>query len=450
MDRKQSISCLTGTVIFFCLFCFPGLACAQNYYNVDCSGTQSWASPTINSALPLAVPGDYIVILGGPCTENVNLNHASGIYLGALYGTSVNLVGNLSISDSQNLFIYGLNITSASTSGISVQYSQDVIIDSCTSNNNAGNGLNVGNNSSVQVQNFGSFNNNSSEGIHVEGSSQVGVLGWGGLIDISSNSGAGVYAARAEINILGNARIANNKAIPGSPVLSGFGIDFRGAARGLLLGLWAPLVITGNEVGGISLQENSELSICGGNVYPGWTPVVIQSNGPTGISAAFGSQLTLYSGDAGVQVLNHSSVGVDVYANSQAFFHGDVQIQHNGFGSDAMRAGMRVDGDSEAFLRGGEFVQNSGPGILALVNSSVDFSGTTFQSNGNGPIVCDSSAYMVTDSFNTTTNQWTSVPCKMPHNLGNHRHFDTAIDMPDWSRGMALEQKYAKVAVRRH
>jgi hypothetical protein len=278
----------------------------------------------------------------------------------------------------------------------------------------------------------------------------VGLTAWGGLIDVSNNVGFGLYAARADINVLGNVRIANNKAVPNSPFTSGFGIDFRGGARGLLLGLWGPLVIEGNETGGISLQENAELSILGGNVVPGWTPVLIQSNGSTGVSAAFGSQLTFYTGDAGVQILNHKDVGIDVYANSQAYFYGDTTITHNGFSSNPSRAGLRIDGNSEAFLRGADISQNGGPGILVLVSSSVDFSGVTFRSNGNGPIVCDSSAYMITDLTGTSAYPGASLPCKVPHNLGNHRHYDTAIHVPDWSHSKAMEDKYSKLATLKH
>jgi len=447
MHGKRNSCYFIGAALLFCLLCIPSSASAQNVYNVDCSnGTQPFT--TINSVLPLVLSGDYVLVTG-TCREDVSLNWLTNVYLGAPWGQTMNLLGSLSISDSQGLFIYGMNITSATTGGIAVHYSHDITINSCASNNNSGYGLLVDGNSAVSVENFGSFSNNSSEGIHVEGASSLSLFGWGGLIDISNNVLAGIYASRGDVNALGNVRIANNKAVAGSPFVSGFGVDFRGAARGLLLGLWGPFSIEGNDTGGISLQENSELSVLGGNVVPGWTNIVIQSNASTGVSVAFGSQVTFYSGDAGIQVLNHSVVGVDVYANSQAFFHGDVQVVHNGFGPDAMRAGLRIDGNSEAFMQGGDLLQNGGPGILALVNSSVDFSGVVFRLNANGPIVCDSSAYMVSDLINAFS-QWGSVPCKVPHSLGNHRHFDTAFHVPDWTRNMTLEKRYAKVAVRKH
>ena len=38
-------------------------------------------------------------------------------------------------------------------------------------------------------------------------------------------------------------------------------------------------------------------------------------------------------------------------------------------------AGIVVDGNSEAYLRGGQITMNQGPAMLVLVNSSADFTG---------------------------------------------------------------------------
>jgi len=86
----------------------------------------------------------------------------------------------------------------------------------------------------------------------------------------------------------------------------------------------------------------------------------------------FGSQATFFNS---AQITGHSSAGVDVYANSQAYFSGANVVQSNGSSGDSRSAGIRVDGNSEAFLRGGDVSQNVGPGVLALINSSADFSG---------------------------------------------------------------------------
>lgn len=160
--RLQKLLTLLGFLVI------ASLAHAQ--YMVDCSGSTPGAYTSINSVVPLLMNGDMVLVTG-TCTEDVSLNRLTGVYLGAPWGQTMNLLGSLSIGDSQALFIYGMNITSTSTHGIFVQYSHDISIDSCTSSNNAGNGLLVQGGSVVAVQNFGTFDNNASEGIHVEGNS---------------------------------------------------------------------------------------------------------------------------------------------------------------------------------------------------------------------------------------------------------------------------------------
>jgi hypothetical protein len=430
---------LIGVALFFCLFFFPNIASAQNYYFVDCSGNTPGAYLTIASLPPL-MNGDTVQVTG-TCTENVSLNRLNGVYFGAPWNQTMYLIGSLSITDSQNLFIYGMNISSASGDGIRIFSSSDIVLNSCTSNNNHGKGLSVDGQSFVEIENTGSYSNNGDAGINMGGHSFVTLLAWGtGFIDVSNNVGSGVYVDRSDFQSLGNVTIMNNKAVPAPTSVTGFGLDFRGASIGYLGGLFGPNTVANNQNGGISLQENAEISLWG-------APNIIQGNGPTGISVGFGSQLTLYDGS---QVLNHSEVGVDVFAKSQAYFYGSNQLMHNGFGSDPERAGLRIDGNSESFLRGGEISQNGGPGILALVNSSVDFSGVVFRSNAGGPIVCDSSAYMISDLTSTNTYPGTSLPCKVPHSLGNHRHPGSAIHVPDWSRYKAIEDKYHKLATLKH
>ena len=73
--------------------------------------------------------------------------------------------------------------------------------------------------------------------------------------------------------------------------------------------------------------------------------------------------------------------GVDLYGNSQAWLFGANQIHNNGSTTDPTSAAIRVDGNSELFLRSGTIAHNIGPALLALVNSSVDFNGVTFARN---------------------------------------------------------------------
>jgi len=150
------------------------------------------------------------------------------------------------------------------------------------------------------------------------------------------------------------------------------------------------------------------------------------------------------------QITDHSSAGVDLYANSQAYFFGTNQILRNGTVTDPRSAGIRVDGNSEVFLRSGQVAQNNGPGILALVNSSADFTGVNFAGNAGGEIIsCDSSSWMASD----LTRQNSMIPaggvfCRTPHALGNRDVFKSLPTTPDWSGHKAQYDKYAKVAVK--
>jgi hypothetical protein len=176
-------------------------------------------------------------------------------------------------------------------------------------------------------------------------------------------------------------------------------------------------------------------------------PIIVQGNGPVGISVGFGSQLTMYDE---VQVTNHTDVGVDVFGNSQAYIYGPNQISNNGTDrSNPARAGLRVDGNSEAYLSGGQISQNGGPGILALVNSSLDFTGVTFAANNGGPVACDSSSWMVSDQTGTSSganpNPGALMPCRVPNDLGRRPHPIPVFQAPDVSRFKALGAKYQQL-----
>jgi hypothetical protein len=132
---------------------------------------------------------------------------------------------------------------------------------------------------------------------------------------------------------------------------------------------FGPNSISGNQAGGVSLVESAEIAIWSGGFGPSTPGTVIQGNGPVGVSAGLGSQVAIYGP---VQVTGHSSAGVDVYGNSQASFFGPNLLQSNGSASDPRSAAIRVDGHSQALLRGGVVSNNNGPGLPALVNSSAD------------------------------------------------------------------------------
>jgi hypothetical protein len=56
---------------------------------VDCSGTNPYAYPSINAALPNAGPGSSIIVTG-TCNENVNLQAVNNLNLGSWWGQTAN------------------------------------------------------------------------------------------------------------------------------------------------------------------------------------------------------------------------------------------------------------------------------------------------------------------------------------------------------------------------
>ncbi len=68
---------LAVTIGLVTLFVFPIAARAQFLF-VDCSGTNPYAYPTINSALPNAGPGAFIAVTG-TCNESVFLYGSKSI-----------------------------------------------------------------------------------------------------------------------------------------------------------------------------------------------------------------------------------------------------------------------------------------------------------------------------------------------------------------------------------
>lgn len=413
------------------LFVFPSAARAQFFF-VDCSGTNPYAYPSINSALPFTGPGSFIAV-NGTCNENVFINGAVNLTLGAFFGQTVTLNGNLSINNSQNVFVFGLNVTNSFGDGIDVNSSRSVALDSCSSSGNAGAGLNASQTSDVSIINFGTFSNNGGFGINVSANSLVNIGSFGGTTEISNNQSSAVRIDKAIFQAFGNTHMAANGQVA---------IDSRGAGKAILFDFLGvnPNVIENNPKGAVSLQETSEISI--GTVLPA-AANVISNNGPFGIQAGFGSQVTL----VGAVVTGHTGQGVDIYGHSQFYGTsqlaglGATQILNNGTAGDPLSAAIRVDGNSEALLRGVNISQNNGPAILALVNSSVDFAGNTFSGNA-GVITCDSSSTMVSDLVITARTPAAGVSCTTAHTLGNRVVSVPTPAVPDISVWKKMHSSY--------
>jgi hypothetical protein len=143
---------------------------------------------------------------------------------------------------------------------------------------------------------------------------------------------------------------------------------------------------------------------------------------------------------------------VDVYAHSQLYGTSQLsglsatEILSNETAGDPLGAAVRVDGNSEALLRGVTISQNSGPAILALVNSSVDFAGATLSGNA-GVITCDSTSTMVSDLAVAARTPAAGVSCTTAHSLGNRVVSAPAPAVPDISSWKKMHSDYQQRSI---
>ncbi|MGB2635013.1 MAG: right-handed parallel beta-helix repeat-containing protein [Candidatus Acidiferrum sp.] len=304
-------------MFFLSLLLFPEALRAQ--FIVDCSGTNPSAFPSITAALQQAPTVGSSILVNGTCNETVNVYGMVGLNLGAYYGQTATINGALSISNSQNVFLYGLHVTNSPIDGITVSDSTAVLLEACTASGNTLNGLRVQNMSDVQIIGVGgAFNNNASSGIWANVGSLVWFNNWAGPIDVSNNTLDGIECEQSTCGVLGNTTFTNN-GISGVDLIAGSKMEFAA--------YYGPNLIQGNKSGGVTARERSRISI--------FTPqTTIRANGPVGVTAGFGSQVTL----SDVEITGHTSAGVDLYGNSQAWLFGANQIQNNGSNADSSSA----------------------------------------------------------------------------------------------------------------
>lgn len=424
------------------VLCFPQRTFGQL---VDCSGMTAGAYATISDAVANAGNGAYILVLPGTCSENVTMNGLSNVSIGTYWGQRVTLAGSLNINGSQNIYLYGFDVTSTNLDGnhsigILITNSTNVMVDACTSRHNQGNGLHVDGHASAVVQDWGDFSYNGDRGVSVTSQSYLQFVAWGGEIDVMFNKGSGLYIDRSAVFNLGRVFINDNLST-GAAQPDGFGVDMRGMATAGMFGIFGVVEISGNQGGGISLMENSEASLGGTQAWASY-PVLIATNYSTGISAGFGSQLTMFGG---VQIVEHSAVGIDLYGKSQAAIYGDGNlITRIGSGMEPAKAALRVDGNSEAYLRNLTITQNVAPGILNLVNSSVDAVGVSFSSNTGGNVVCDSSAVLSSDMSGASLGA--ANVCKIQGLSGAKHLFHAPTAVPDWHAQKAAADRFKAIS----
>ncbi|HEY1895815.1 MAG TPA: right-handed parallel beta-helix repeat-containing protein, partial [Terracidiphilus sp.] len=387
----------------------------------------------------------YVVAVAGPCNETININNATNLNVGALFGTTITINGSVNVTGSNSVFLYGLNVTNPAGNAFTITSSHNVTLWTCTGNGNQGVGLSVGTLSDVTVDGPGSFDNNAGGGIGAGNNSVVYIATWGGAVDVSRNQGSGVGVGDGALFLTyGNTTINDNVSPPGAAAPSGVGVIQASASKVQIANCFGPNQISGNQGGGIDARETSELALwpcsaVGGNFITG--------NGPVGIRAGGGTQVALYDN---VQISGHSRAGIELYGRSQLNVFGPNLISQNGSAGDPRSAGIVVDGNSEAYLRGGTISGNQGPGILALVNSSADFTGATFTGNSGGVITCDSSAVMVSDLPQPMSTPGKGVACRTPHNLGNDHGNVVRPTIPDFTAQKLKAAQYKAMARRKH
>lgn len=431
----MSFAKLAKTLLFalsvFGLLGNPRATFAQynTWYTVDCSGNNPWAYPSINSVIPLLTDRSGVYIVPGTCTEDITLSNLNNIAIVTDSNQKVNVVGNFTIQSSRSIYLYGLNVSSPVADGLNILASIDITCVACSSSGNAGNGLAVGNGSQVSIQSFGSFNSNGGDGIRVD-SSLIELSAFDGPIEARNNGNLGVELQGGRLLNYGNLIINNNQQ---------GGVAVGSGSNAMLDAGLGPISINSNQGSGISLSHSQMIA----SVDP--YSVTIQGNGQVGVDAEAGS---LFSASGGVQILDHASTGIYVAGAQLALWAPNNQITHNGFGSDPLMAGIRLDIGSQAYIEQTTITQSSGPGILNLANSTLEVLGSTFTSNAGGPIRCDSTSVTLTDLPSSVLGA--ASACKTAPPSGALHGRSPKPSTANWKNEKAFVEKMQKMVAGLH
>ena len=377
---RVSLAAFRSGAVIVAVVLFALAAQAQDLI-VDCTGQNQNAYHSINDALPNMPFVSYQVVMQvtGTCHESVYLGHIRNLMIAAPLGQRATIQGDgvtfavLNVDSSTGIYLYGLNITNSGGVGMNVSSGSEVRVDTCTFQNNLGDGMAAGDNSTVTLYSASFTGNN--RGLSLGSNAIVDHASWAlGSVMISANTTAGVWMSGGRFGTGGNLTVQNN-GFGATSGLDGFGLEVFGGGQ-LQVGNYAgPNLITGNRRGGVTANENAEVSFWGNTN-------TITNNGATGIQARYGTQLTVFGN---VEISGHTTFGLDISSRSQAYLDstaGSNVIHNNGTGSQPVRAGIRVDGNSQATLVGpNQISQNGGPGVLADINSSMEVSGATISSN---------------------------------------------------------------------
>jgi hypothetical protein len=412
------------------------LVSAENLY-VDCrEGNPSGAAFTsINAAVSsITHAGSATILLRSDCTENVVLNRphttiapewdacpwegctTNGPLATITAADTDKAVINISGADDVSLVHLAL---SGGAIGLDVSNNAVVAAYGVVAEGNSDDGIKVQSGAHLTMGEGGS-QNNGRRGLWVLTNASANVCGQASWLQnkplvISGNGREGISNHRGDFEGWMGIVVQNN---------GGWGFVSFGGDSVLGSCCGGETIVDGNQEGGVFLSEGSEISLFG--------HTTIRNNGSIGVYVEGTGHATFYeSGDNAVVVEGHSEVGVNVTAGSQASFHGAHKIRGNGAAAQPWSAGLRVDGNSQAFLEKGVFVNrpevtgNTGPGVFVDLGSGLDAPSAIFQGNtaeavrvrhlsvahlgastvlGNTrPLVCDNTSLVVTDLVGATT-----------------------------------------------
>jgi hypothetical protein len=261
----------------------------------------------------------------------------------------------VSISGPQDVTLVHL-ILSGGSNGLSAVGNANVVTYDVTAEDNTGAGFSVAQGAALTF-NEGGARRNGWYGINVgQGATGTlsGQLPWlhGQPVVLSGNRG-GIWVDRGALVGLAGILIDGNRG----PGVVSFGGD-------VLWGAYIGETVIQNNQGGFFLSEGSQASVW----RSGTGTTTFRDNGSYGLYVEKNSHATL----SDIVVEGHAGVGVDAVMSSQVSLSG-TRVRRNGVLSGPGMSGIRVDGNSQAFLDGtAEVTENGGPGIVADLNSSVD------------------------------------------------------------------------------
>ena len=388
---------------------------------VDCSGSNHKVFSSIGAALnTLSLVGPNTITVGGTCNENVTVSQFDRLTIQAASGHVATIVNaanppgiTLLVAGSHNITLDNLIIEGGSPAVYITSSSSPVLMQNCSVQNSAADGLDIDMTSELVIQNS-SFTNNASEGIFVANESMITIGTYPTQRIIISGNGFGN----------GNGNGSGGLAIDGSQVQLNFGVATISGNAGPGISMdGGRLLFFGGEAAtpGVIENNNTGLSMNDAASATFFSAFNIANNGSTGITVNGASSITFYSGidsqgkNAVTTIAGHSTVGLTLSQSSAAQIYGPHVVTKNGSANadPGSRGGISLEGSSLTVGSGTLVSSNIGPGIrlgvksdlimfdMTVSNNSEEgvletnlsaggfYNPLTFSGNGGAPLSCD-------------------------------------------------------------